>query len=81
MSSGERPSSKLLVLLGLSLLLAGGYYGRALLGGDQGGGPEPDPWAGVTSYTTEPPATTEDPVAWVVPEQPRNPFQAVPLGP
>lgn len=79
--SGERPSRKLLALFGVSLLLAGGYYGRSLLGGGAGGEPELDPWAGATSYTTEPPAVAEDPGAWVLPAQPRNPFQAVPLSP
>ncbi|MEZ5411993.1 MAG: hypothetical protein R2761_28415 [Acidimicrobiales bacterium] len=80
MSDGG-PSRKLLILLGLSILLAAGYYGRALLGGGSGGEPLPDPSLDVVSYTTEPPAGTDDAVAWALPEQPRNPFQAVPLGP
>ncbi|MDH4365350.1 MAG: hypothetical protein OEY70_14850 [Acidimicrobiia bacterium] len=80
--SDDGPSRKLLILLGLSVLLAGGYYGRALIGGGgEGGEPGPDPSIGAVSYTTEAPAGTQDPVAWVLPEQPRNPFQAVPLGP
>lgn len=80
MSSRERPSSKLLALLGVSLLLAGGYYGRALLGGGASDQPEPDPWTEAT-YDTVQPATTDDPGVWVAPPQPRNPFQAVPLSP
>lgn len=80
--SDDRPSRKLLILLGLSVVLAGGYYGRALLGGGgEGGEPQADPSLAAVSYTTEPPTGTEEPVAWVLPEQPRNPFQAVPLTP
>ncbi len=79
--TGEPPSSKLLIVLGLCVLLAGGVYGRMLFGGEGAAEPEPDvvPMSG--TYTTEPPAGTGDSEAWVLPEQPRDPFQAVPLGP
>lgn len=79
--TGERPSKKLLIVLGLCVLLAGGVYGRMLFGGGQAGGPEPDLVNEAVPYTTEPPAGTDDPGAWVPPDQPRNPFQAVPLAP
>ena len=43
--------------------------------------PEPDLVNEAVLFTTEPPAGTDDPGAWVPPAQPRNPFQAVPLAP
>lgn len=76
----ERPSNKLLILLGLCVLLAGGVYGRALLGGN-GNPQEPDLIPESLAYTTEPAAETGDPLAWTLPDQPRDPFQAVPLSP
>lgn len=78
--TSERPSTKLLVLLGLCVVLAGGVYGRSLLGGD-GTRPEPDPIPESLAFTTEPVVGTVDPVPWTLPDQPRDPFQAVPLGP
>ncbi len=79
--TGERPSKKLLIMLGLCVLLAGGVYGRMLFRGGEASEPEPDLVTGAVPYTTEPTVGTGDPGAWVLPDQPRDPFQAVPLGP
>lgn len=77
----ERPSKKLLIVLGLSVLLAGGVYGRTLLGGGAGEEPVPDMVPGAVDPTAESAVATADPGAWVLPDQPRNPFAAVPLAP